>query len=177
MSGTGQTDPVQFPPTQNRVTAIPNTRAAHAARPAASPARVAAVAAIVGALGLAAGLGVTALLGRTGPSTSTPTSAQLMTVTPSPFPMTGKELSALGPEGADFGPLADPTRRNACLQGLGYPPPVAVRGARQIDIGGVPAVIMVLPGPGPGDVVALAVRPDCSGTAPRLVADTTVTRP
>ena len=177
MSGTGQTEPVQFPHTPHRVTAISTTRAAHAARPAASPARTVAVVGVVGALGLAAGLGVGALLRSTGPSTSTLTSAQLMTVTPSPFPMTGKELSALEPEGADFGPLADPTRRNACLQGLGYPPPVAVRGARQIDIGGQPAVVMVLPGPGPGDVVALAVRPDCSGTAPRLVADTTVTRP
>jgi hypothetical protein len=98
-----------------------------------------------------------------------------MTVTPGPFPMTRAELLALG--GSDFGPLADPARRNACLQGLGYPQPADVRGARQVDIGGRPAVVLVLPGARTGELVALAVRPDCSGSAPRLVADTTVTSP
>lgn len=174
---TGQTGPVQFSDTGHRVTGMPNTRAAHAARPVATPGRVVSVAVAVVALTVTAGLGAAALLQRTGTGISTATSAQLITVTPSAFPMTGEELSALEPGRADFGPLADPARRKACLQGLGYPGHAVVRGARQVDIGGRPAIVMVLPGPRPGDVVALAVRPDCSGAAPRLVADTTVTSP
>lgn len=170
----GQNGQVDLPDTAHRVTGVPTTRAAHAVRPV-SPARVVGFGAAVAAVAAAAALGVAAVLHDSGPTHSSPTSAQLMTVTPSPFPMTREELLVL--DGADFGPLADPTRRDACLQGLGYPQPVDVRGARQVDIGGRPAVVMVLSGARTGELVALAVRPECSGSAPRLVVDTTVTSP
>ena len=171
---------VEFPDDRHRVTGLSNTRAAHAARPGVTPARAALVVAALAVLGLVASLGVAVLVRNSGSLTSNPTSAKFITVSPgapTAFPIARDELTALTHRSPDLGPLADPTRRSACLAGLGYPPAIAIRGADQIDIDGAPAVVLLLPAPRPADLVALAVRPDCDTTAPHLVADTTVISP
>ena len=58
----------------------------HAARPPMPPARLMATVATGVVLLAAIGLGVWAYLGAPGPSTSTPTSARLITVSPSVHP-------------------------------------------------------------------------------------------
>ena len=174
---TGQ---VESPDPRHRVTGSPNAGATHAARPSLTPARAAATLAAIAALGITVGLGVAVLLRKVGPTSSSPTSAKLITVTPSAvpsFPVHREELAALTHLLPDLGPLADSGRRIACLQALGYPPSIAVRGGRRVDIGGRPGVVLVLPGPHPADLVAVAVRPDCTAAAPGLVAETTITSP
>lgn len=171
---------MESPQTRHRVTAMPSARAAHAARPTAPPARIAFAVLTLAAVGLAAGLGVATLLRKAGSANSNPTSAKLMTVPPDTtpgFPLTGDELAALADSTQDLGRLADPERLKACLQGLGYPPSISVRGGRQVQVDGRPAVILLLPGPGPDRMVARAVRPDCNAADSAMVADTTVVRP
>ncbi len=69
-------------PARHTVTGGSTDSAAHAARPPIPRRRLLAL--LAGAVGLlgALGLGIWAFLGSSGPSTSTPTSAQLITVTP-----------------------------------------------------------------------------------------------
>lgn len=170
---------VESPNVRHRVTGLSNTRAAHAARPAATSARVAVIVAALAVVGLIAGLGVAALLRKAGSLNSNPTSAKLITVYPTAertFPMARDELAALVHLSPDLGPLADPARLSACLAGLGYPPSIEIRGAHQVDIDGA-AVVLLLPGSRPENLVALAVRPDCDATTPHLVTDTTVISP
>jgi hypothetical protein len=151
--------------------------AAHAARPPAGTRRL--VAALVGAAALLAAIGIgTAALLRSapGPTDSAVTSAHTITVGPT-VPLSARELAALVDRSPDFGPLHDPKRRAACLSGLGYPGSVQVLGAQQLQVDGRPAVVLVLPGARPGDLVALAVAPSCSAVDTGLIADTTVRRP
>jgi hypothetical protein len=150
--------------------------AAHAARPPANTRRL--VAALVGAAALLAaiGIGTAALLRSPGPTRSAVTSANTITVAPT-IPLSGRELAALVDRSPDFGPLADPKRRAACLSGLGYPSSVQVLGAEPLRVDGRPAVVLVLPGERPGDLVALAVAPSCSAVDTGLIADTTARRP
>ena len=73
-------------PAGHTVTGPPTGSAAHAARP---PVPVARLMAILGSgvlLLAAIGVGVSAVLASTGPSTGTPTSARLITVSPSGHP-------------------------------------------------------------------------------------------
>ena len=150
--------------------------AAHAARPPANTRRL--VAALVGAAALVAaiGIGTAALLRSPGATRSAVTSARTITVAPT-VPLSGRELAALVDRSPDFGSLADPTRRAACLSGLGYPGSVQVLGAEPLHVDGRPAVVLVLPGEQPGDLVALAVAPSCSAVDTGLIADTTARRP
>ncbi len=150
--------------------------AAHAARPPANARRL--VAAVVGATALLAaiGIGTAALLHPPGSNRSAVTSAHTITVAPT-VPLSGRELAALVDRSPDFGSLADPKRRAACLSGLGYPGSVQVLGAEPLHVDGRPAVVLVLPGERPGDLVALAVAPSCSAVDTGLIADTTVRRP
>ena len=104
------------------------------------------------------------------------TSASLITVTPR-VPLSGGELAALVGRNPDFGSLADPNRRSACLIALGYPGSAQVLGAQQVQIGGRAAVVLVLPGQHPDQLTALAVSPSCSAVDTGLIADTTVKRP
>lgn len=73
-------------PVRHTVTGPPARSPAHAARPPAPVARVLAIATAGAALLAMTGLGVWAYLGSPGPSTSTPTSARLITVSPSADP-------------------------------------------------------------------------------------------
>lgn len=124
----------------------------------------------------AVGLGTAALLRSPAPTASTLTSASLITVTPT-MPLSGREISALVARNPDFGPLADPKRRAACLSALGYPGSVQVLGAERMQIDGRSAVVLVLPGDRPELLVAVAVGANCSSVDTGLIADTTVRRP
>ena len=73
-------------PVRHTVTGPPGRSPAHAARPPAPVARVIAIGAAGFVLLAMIGLGVWAYLGSPGPSTSTPTSARLITVSPSDDP-------------------------------------------------------------------------------------------
>lgn len=73
-------------PPGHTVTGTPTASAAHAARPPVPVARLMAILAAGAVLLAAVGLGVSAGLASTGPSTGTPTSARLITVSPSEHP-------------------------------------------------------------------------------------------
>jgi hypothetical protein len=77
----------------------------------------------------------------------------------------------------DYGALRDAARRESCLQGLGYPASTRVLGAQPIEVNGLPAVLLVLPGDTPDALVAVAVAPTCSSADTGLQADTVVRRP
>ncbi|MGY4708413.1 hypothetical protein ACXDF8_02385 [Mycolicibacterium sp. CBM1] len=150
--------------------------ATHTRHPAPHTGRL--VAAAAGALAVVAaiGVGTTALLRSPEPAASTLTSASLITVTPT-FPVSGRELAALVARSPDFGPLADPRRRASCLSGLGYPGSIQVLGAEQVQIDGRAAVVLVLPGDRPDELVGVAVAPNCSAVDTAKIADTAVRRP
>jgi len=65
------------------VTGSPSRRPAHAARPGVPATKAVVAIAGLAALGTAGWLGATALLKSVGPTTTTPVSASLITVTPS----------------------------------------------------------------------------------------------
>ena len=93
------------------------------------------------------------------------------------IPLSDQQILALLDREPDFGALTDPHRRASCLTGLGYPADARVLGARPVDIGGRPAVLLLLPGDTPGAVSALAVAPTCSSVDTGLSADRIVHRP
>ena len=158
------------------MTGVTQSDPAHAARRPIAPGRAVATGVAAAAVAATAiGLGTAALHGHSGSATSGLTSAQLMTV-PAAVGLAASEVRALTHRPPDFGPLSDPVRRAGCLQGLGRPGS-AVLGARPIDIGGRPAVLLVLPEPGSTDLFAVAVRPDCAASGPGIIANTTVTGP
>ncbi|HEU0191264.1 MAG TPA: hypothetical protein VFR17_08340 [Mycobacterium sp.] len=147
---------------------------AHSSHPAIRPGRLAAGAGMLAALA-ALGLGTVALLnapqhGRSGGPTLKP-----ITVSTA-LPLSAAEILALLDRGPDFGPLADPQRRASCLTGLGYPASTRILGARLVELGGHPGVLLVLPGEQPDTVVALAVAPSCSSAQTGLLGDTVVPR-
>ncbi|BBY58423.1 hypothetical protein [Mycolicibacterium sarraceniae] len=150
--------------------------AAHARSPGIRRGRQIAAGVGLVAVLTAVGLGTTALLDSSGPTTSTLTSASLITVTPT-MPISSRELNALIARSPDFGPLADPKRRAACLSALGYPSSVQVLGAATLQVDGRPAVVLVLPGDQPDVIVGVTVAASCSSVATGLLADTTVRRP
>lgn len=158
------------------VTAASTERNAHARRPVVRRGRLIAAGAGVVAVLAAIGLGTAALLKSSGPSTSTLTSASLITVTPT-MPISSRELNALISRNPDFGPLTDPKRRAACLSALGYPGSVQVLGARTLEVDGRPAIVLVLPGDQPDLLIGVTVAANCSAVDTGLIADTTVRRP
>lgn len=150
--------------------------AAHAARPTGHHRRLIAAAVGLAAVLAAVGVGATALLRTDDRTHSAPTSANLITVTPT-VPLTSRDLVALVGRSPDFGPLADEAKRASCLTGLGYPSTQQILGAQPLQIDGRPTIVLVLPGERPEELVALAVAPTCSSVTTGLVADTTVRRP
>ncbi|GAY18667.1 hypothetical protein [Mycobacterium sp. shizuoka-1] len=175
VAGSGLT--LQTDLVEPRHTVIPASTigAAHARHPVARG-RLVAAAVGAGAALVAAGIGTAALMKTTGSTASTLTSASLITVTPT-MPITGRELNALVARSPDFGPLADPKRRAACLSALGYAGSVQVLGAQTLQVDGRPAVVLVLPGDQPDVLVGVAVAANCSSVDTGLIADTTVRRP
>lgn len=165
------------PPLGHTVTGAPDTAGpAHAARPRLNPARTVAAVFGVAATLVLVGVGTAALLDSGGPASSSPTSANRITVAPR-VPLSDKELGALVGRSPDFGPLTDARRRASCLDGLGYPGSQPVLGAQPVEVNGRAAIVLVLPGDEPGELIALAVATTCSAVSGGLIADTTVTRP
>jgi len=137
-------------------------------------------------IGLVVGLGAiaaavvvgAAMLGR--PDVPTfpvgPTAEKLTVERPAGIPLPDAQILELLAQDPDYGALADPQRRGSCLGGLGYPPGTAVLGARPLDMGGQPAVLMLLPAQSSDDVVAVVVEPGCNGAHTGLLAKSSVTR-
>lgn len=154
-------------------------RAAHSVRPGLPPRRV--VAAVAGVAAVIAGIGVgtAALLARPAPTPSAPTTVQHITVPPraTVIPLLPPQILGLLDRAPDYGALSDTARRESCLQGLGYPASTRVLGAQPIEVNGLPAVLLVLPGDTPDALLAVAVAPTCSSADTGLQADTVVRRP
>jgi hypothetical protein len=122
----------------------------------------------------------TVMLLRSGDSVpTTGSSAQHLSTEPPPVtvPLSAAEIVGLLTRPPDLGTLGDARRRLSCLSGLGYQASDAVLGGRQVDIGGAPAVVLVLPGDTPDTVAAVAVHPNCSSVDSRLIAETQIRRP
>ncbi len=132
-----------------------------------------------GAVLLAAGLGVAALLDSAPPSRPTgPTARSITVARPAPaFPLTRPQILELLDRSPVYGPqLSDPARRASCLAGLGYPAATAVLGAGPVDVGGHSAELLVLPGDPAGTLSAFVVAPDCGAAHPGPLAHTVVRR-
>jgi hypothetical protein len=159
---------------------------AHSARPRIRPARVIAGVAGLCAVVAAIGVGTAALLNLPAPTPSTEATAEHITVSrPASepalvIPLSQPQILGLLDHRPDFGPpggpLEDPPRRASCLRGLGYPPSVAVLGARPIEVNSRPAVLLVLPGDTPNDLAVFAVALNCSAVDTGLMASTQVPR-
>lgn len=143
------------------------------------PARLAVAATGLVAVAAAVWLGTGALITAPPSTPSRPTTIERITVSRPPvtIPLSDQQILALLDAEPDFGALANPRRRASCLAGLGYPADVGVLGARPVDIGGRPAVLLLLPADTPGAVSALAVAPTCSAVDTGLSADRIVHRP
>ena len=96
--------------------------------------------------------------------------AALITREAATFPFTDEQLRQMLDTPADFGPLADPRRRAACLSALGYPGTVDVLGAAPFTNG----VVMLLPANDPATFDAVAVGPSCSAVDTAVLARRTV---
>jgi hypothetical protein len=145
----------------------------------ARPARLAVAAAGLVAIAVLVWLGTGALITAPPSTPSRPTTIEHITVSraPATIPLSDQQILALLDTQPDFGALTDPHRRASCLTGLGYPADARVLGARPVDIGGRPAVLLLLPADTPGAVSALAVAPTCSSVDTGLSADRIVDRP
>lgn len=105
-----------------------------------------------------------------------PTAERITVSRPPPtVPLTGPQLVGLLSAPPQYGLLADPQRRGACLEGLGHPG-VPVLGARPVDMGGRPAVLLLLPADAT-DVLAVVVDAGCHRAHGGLLAETVVRRP
>jgi hypothetical protein len=140
-------------------------------------ARIGAVAGGVAIL-VGIGLGTAMLITKPAPVRTTGPTAEHITVAAAPtIPLSDTQLAELTRQQPDYGPLADPQRRASCLNGLGYPASSQILGARPVEMGDEPAVVFVLAGDGPNELVALAVHTSCSSADTGLIADTRLNRP
>jgi hypothetical protein len=160
-------------PTQHRVTGyIPRE---HRVRPP-----VARIGAIAGGVAVVVGvaLGTAMLITKPAAVRSADPTAEHITVSATPtLPLSDTQLVDLTRQPPEYGALMDPQHRASCLNGLGYPASTQILGARPIELGGQPAVVFVLEGDTPSQLVALAVRPNCSSADTGLIANTRITRP
>ncbi len=148
---------------------------AHSARPRIRPARVAAAFAGLAAALAGIGLGTAALLHTPASTPSTEVTAEHITVSaPTAIPLSHSQILELLHRNPDYGPLGDPQRRASCLTGLGYPPSTQVLGARPVEVGARPGVLLVLPADTPGNLAVVAVGPGCSAADTGLLADTQI---
>ncbi|MDY6996102.1 MAG: hypothetical protein SW019_05870 [Actinomycetota bacterium] len=130
----------------------------------------AAAAVVVGAVALAHDPGPMFPAGPTASQITAPEAGQR------DFPLPEAELRALLTADPDLGPLADAQRLASCLTGLGHPPNQDVLGARPLDLGGRPAVVLVLPAETPQRATAVLVEPGCSAAHTGLLARTRLDR-
>ncbi|KAA1246025.1 hypothetical protein F0Q45_23680 [Mycobacterium simiae] len=157
-------------------TISPVSPAAHAARAHTRPTKVLAGVAGLGAVAAAIGVGTAALIDEPEPTPNTPATAMHITVsTPPPtIPLSQDQILELLRHAPDYGPLADPSRRASCLNGLGYPASTLILGAQPVDINARPGVVLVVPGDTPDHVAVYAVALNCSAADTGLLASTTV---
>lgn len=157
-------------------TASSRSFAAHAARLPAPPAKILAGVAGLGAVVAAIGVGAAALIDEPEPTPNTPTTAMHITVSTSPptIPLSQDQILELLRRAPDYGPLADPSRRASCLNGLGYPASMQVLGAQPIAINARPGVLLVVPGDTPDNVAVYAVAVNCSAADTGMLASTAV---
>ncbi|RAV06749.1 hypothetical protein DQP55_23815 [Mycolicibacterium sp. GF69] len=107
-----------------------------------------------------------------------PTADRITVSRPSPtVPLSGPQLIGLLSVPPDYGPLADPERRAACLAGLGHPAATPVLGARPVDMGGRAAVLLILPADAESEALAVVVDAGCHAAHSGLLAETVVRRP
>ncbi len=107
-----------------------------------------------------------------------PTAERITVSRPPPtLPLTGPQLVGLLSATPEYGPLSDPLRRAACLEGLGRPATTPVLGAQTVDMGGRPAVVLLLPAHTATEVVAVVVDARCHAAHGGLLAETVVKRP
>lgn len=166
------------PSAAHRVLASADGAHAHSAQPL-DWRRAAAATGIVAAT-LALGIGVFALAGGaeqdgSGPGLSVGETAGHITVHRSStvVPLSDPEILTLLGRAPDFGAL-DP---QTCLTGLGHPDGTPVLGARPVRLAGRPAVLVVLPGTGAAEILAIVVAPDCDAAGARVLAETVLARP
>lgn len=151
---------------------------AHAARPSTrlggrpSPTALLAAAVLLALLATAA----VRLAGSVGDTTSTATSARLITAAPR-IPLSAAELVELTLRPAEVGALSDPGRRAYCLTAIGRPATARVLGGRDVQLAGRTATVLVLPGERPGELVAVAVDADCGNRRGKIIAESTVPGP
>jgi hypothetical protein len=183
--GAAGADSASAPPPAT-VTATPrSSAAAHFARPPIRPGRLIAGIAGLVALVVAVGLGTSALLNAPPPTSSSPATADHITV-PGPAPGSSAaiplshaqilELLNHNPDYGTHGALEDQPRRASCLRGLGYPSSAPVLGARPVEVNSRPAVLLVLPSDTPQDLAVFAVGLNCSAVDTGLLASTQIPR-
>jgi hypothetical protein len=83
--------------------------------------------------------------------------------------------SALGR--SDYGPLADPAKRSACLAANGQDADRTPAGAMQVTLNGEPGVLMVLTTGKLAQFRLLVVGPDCAAGHPDTLANTVIGGP
>lgn len=172
----------EHPPDDSHIVTGWGSGGVHAARPRRSWSRLRlfGVVAGLGAIVVAAAVGTLALvrLPPSAPLDTGPSARHITVAAPDPtMPLSDDEIVALLGNTPDFGPLADQQRRVSCLAGLGYPADTDVLGATALDVRGNPAVLLVVAGESPDEVVALLVPASCSAINTGLIADTEVTVP
>jgi hypothetical protein len=133
----------------------------------------------VGAAVIGIVVGAVMLVRDPAPTRSAGPTAESITVSrpATKVPLSDPQIVGLLSDSPDYGPLADPQQRASCLSGLGYLAATPVLGARPVDMGGRPAVLMVLAADTPRKLLALVVEPDCNSAHSGLLANTLVSRP
>lgn len=159
--------------------------AAHCARPRTHPAKIVAGIAGFSAIAAAIGLGTAALLGTPSSTPSTPIAEHITVSRPvsrpaAVIPLSVPQIVELLDHAPNYGSsedsLDDPQRRASCLSGLGYPASTPVLGAQPIEINGRPAVVLLLPGGTPDELVVFAIARSCSAADTGLWASTALPR-
>jgi hypothetical protein len=152
---------------------------AHSARQA--PRRRRLLAAVLGLGAAVVGVALGALMLGRGPSpapSAGPTAKQITVSRPaSALPLSTAQILGLLDRPPDYGPVADPRRRESCLSALGYPETTPVLGAEPLELDGRAGVLLLLPGETPETLAALVVGPNCSAVGSELLADTVIARP
>jgi hypothetical protein len=138
-----------------------------------------ALAAGVGAALLGVVLGALMLTQAPGPTWSAGPTAERITVSrpATELPLSTPQIVGLLSQRPDYGPLADPERRAACLSGLGYSAATSVLGARPVDMDGRAGLLLLLAADTPRTLLALVVEPGCSAAHTGLLANALVARP
>jgi hypothetical protein len=184
------TDDSSAPEVPAEVTARVGTalRAAPPHRPSREPAhsvrhtprwQVVTLVAGVGAAVVGVVVGALMLVRAPAPTRSAGPTAESITVSrpATRLPLSDSQIVGLLSHSPDYGPLADPQQRAACLGGLGYSAATPVLGAQPVDMRGRPAVLLVLPADTPRTLLALVVEPNCNSAHTGLLANILVTRP